>query len=595
MKALGHLNKYFWKYKGLLFLGIIFSFAGNFFGVFPAQIVRYALDLVTDTISVYFLFKRTQFQTGFYDIFASILFFYGTLIVIMALIKGVFLFLVRQTLIVMSRHIEFDLKNEIYAHYQTLPIAFFRQNKTGDLMARISEDVSKVRMYVGPSLMYGLNLISIFILVISTMYTVNAKLMWYVLLPLPILSISIYYVNSIIMVKSEKIQKGVSAISTYVQENFSGIRVIKSFVREDNSKEEFEKESENYRLLSNSLVRVDSLFTPLIGLIIGLSTIIVVYIGSNEVLSGRISIGNITEFLLYVFMLTWPVTALGWTTSQIQRAAASQKRINEFLDYQNDIQSFNNYQKEIKGEWRFENVSFHYPDSENLVLKNLNFEIQAGESIGLLGTTGSGKSTLAMLMGRFFDPTEGAIYLDGINLKDWDIDFVRDHLGYVPQEVFLFSSTIEENIKFGDLNMSDEKMIDAAKMADIHANIEEFPMKYQVKLGERGVTLSGGQKQRVSIARALAKDPSILIFDDCLSAVDTHTEHKILQNLKKAMQGKTTLLISHRVSTIKLAKEIFVLHDGEIIDKGTHRVLMNKKGKYWEMYQQQLEEEEVLN
>ncbi|MFM1912272.1 MAG: hypothetical protein RIR51_110, partial [Bacteroidota bacterium] len=560
MKALGHLNKYFWKYKGLLFLGILFSFVSNFFGVFPAQIVRYALDLVTSTISVYFLFKSTEFQIGFYEIFASILFFYGSLIVAMAFIKGIFLFLVRQTLIVMSRHIEYDLKNEIYQHYQTLPIAFFRKNKTGDLMARISEDVSKVRMYVGPSLMYGMNLISIFILVIYTMYEVNAKLMWYVLLPLPILSISIYYVNSIIMVKSEKIQKGVSAISTFVQENFSGIRVIKSFVREKNSMIEFEKESENYRILSNSLVKVDSLFTPLIGLIIGFSTIIVVYIGSNEVLAGRISIGNITEFILYVFMLTWPVTALGWTTSQIQRAAASQKRINEFLNYKNDLVSEKNYSAPILGEWKFENVSFHYPDSDTLVLKNLSFEIKAGESIGLLGTTGSGKSTLAMLMGRFFDPTEGNIYLDGINLKDWDIDFVRDHLGYVPQEVFLFSTTIMENIKFGNLEMSDENMIRASKMADIHDNIEEFPLKYQVKLGERGVTLSGGQKQRVSIARALAKEPSILILDDCLSAVDTHTEHTILQNLKQEMKGKTTLLISHRVSTIKLAKEIFVLH-----------------------------------
>ena len=592
MGALGHLNKYFWKYKWHLFLGIFFTFCSNFFGVAPAQLVRYALDLVTETIDVYFLFKGFPIQSVFYEVFASTLFYYGGLIVLMAFIKGVFLFLIRQTLIVMSRHIEYEMKNEIYAHYQTLPLSFYRKQNTGDLMARISEDVSKVRMYVGPSIMYGFNLITVFALVIYYMAQVNVTLMWYVLLPLPILSISIYYVNSIVMKKSEEIQAGLSSISTLAQEAFSGIRVLKSFVRENHSGQQFASASANYRKKSLDLVKVDSLFTPLISLLVGFSTLLVVYIGSKEVMAGEITVGNITEFIMYVFMLTWPVTALGWTSSQIQRAAASQKRINEFLQAKSELEIGKQIVKPISGNWVFKNVSFTYPGTEREILNQLSFEIESGESVALLGTTGSGKSSLAQLLARFYDPSSGDILLDGVSLKDWDIKHVRQSLAYVPQDVFLFSTTIAENISFGQDGMSNEQIMHAAKMADVNENIMEFPDQFETILGERGVTLSGGQKQRVSIARALAKNPTMLILDDCLSAVDTHTEHKILNNLKKIMVGKTSLIISHRVSSAKLAKRIMVLQDGQIVETGNHLQLMKRKGYYYELYQNQLNEED---
>ena len=593
MGALGHLNKYFWKYKWHLFLGIFFTFCSNFFGVVPAQLVRYALDLVTETIDVYFLFKGFPIQSVFYEVFASTLFYYGGLIVLMAFIKGVFLFLIRQTLIVMSRHIEYEMKNEIYAHYQTLPLSFYRKQNTGDLMARISEDVSKVRMYVGPSMMYGFNLITVFALVIYYMAQVNVTLMWYVLLPLPILSLSIYYVNSIVMKKSEEIQAGLSSISTLAQEAFSGIRVLKSFVRENHSGQQFESASANYRKKSLDLVKVDSLFTPLISLLVGFSTLLVVYIGSKEVMAGEITVGNITEFIMYVFMLTWPVTALGWTSSQIQRAAASQKRINEFLQAKSELEIGQQISKPISGNWVFKNVSFTYPGTEREILNQLSFEIESGESVALLGTTGSGKSSLAQLLARFYDPSSGDILLDGVSLKDWDIKHVRQSLAYVPQDVFLFSTTIAENISFGQDGMSNEQIMHAAKMADVYENIMEFPDQFETILGERGVTLSGGQKQRVSIARALAKNPTMLILDDCLSAVDTHTEHKILNNLKKIMVGKTSLIISHRVSSAKLAKRIMVLQDGQIVETGNHVQLMKRKGYYYELYQNQLNEEDT--
>jgi len=591
VSALSHINQYFWKYKWLLVLGILFTLFSNFFGVFPAQLVRYALDLVTETIDIYFLFKGFSLQKAFYEIFGFTLFFYGGLIILMAIMKGVFLFLVRQTLIVMSRHIEFELKNEIYTHYQTLPLSFYRQQNTGDLMARISEDVGKVRMYVGPSIMYGLNLITVFILVIYSMWQVNQKLMWYVLLPLPILSISIYYVNSVIIRKSEEIQAALSQISTFAQEAFSGIRVLKSFVREKKSLESFTEASSAYRAKSLGLVKVDSLFTPLIALLVGFSTILVVYIGSTEVIAGRMTVGNITEFIMYVFMLTWPVTALGWTSSQIQRAAASQKRINEFLEAKSELTKGLQIRQEIIGNWEFKEVSFAYPGSDRLVLEKVNLLIKAGESVALLGQTGSGKSTVALLMARFYDPSSGEILLDGISLKDWDMAWVRSFVGFVPQDVFLFSTSISENIRFGNDSLSQDAIEVAAKQADVYANIMEFPDQFETILGERGITLSGGQKQRVSIARALAKNPKMLILDDCLSAVDTHTEHTILENLKQVTLGKSSLIISHRVSSARLANRIFVLSDGAIVESGSHESLMERKTLYFELYQQQLNEE----
>ncbi|MEY2792076.1 MAG: hypothetical protein RJA76_68 [Bacteroidota bacterium] len=590
MGSLAHLNKYFWKYKWLLFLGILFTFCSNFFGVVPAQLVRYALDLVTETIGVYFLFRGFSLQTSFYEVFASTILYYGVLIICMAFIKGFFLFLVRQTIIVMSRYIEFDLKNDIYAKYQTLPLSFYRKQNTGDLMARISEDVGKVRMYVGPSIMYGMNLISVFILVIYYMYHVNQTLMWYVLIPLPFLSLSIYLVNSLIIKKSEEIQKGLSSISTFAQEAFSGIRVLKSFVRENSSIHAFDEASSNYRKKSIDLVKIDSLFTPLISLLVGFSTLLVVFVGSKEVMAGQISIGNIAEFIMYVFMLTWPVTALGWTSSQIQRAAASQTRINEFLQATSEMPIGKQVHQDIKGNWKFEKVSFIYPGTHVKVLNQIDFELKPGESMAILGSTGSGKSTLALLMGRFYDPSEGAIYLDGINLKDWDLTLVRSKLGFVPQDVFLFSTSIADNIKFGNEKLSQAEIEVAAILADVHDNIIDFPDRYDTILGERGVTLSGGQKQRVSIARALAKQPSMVILDDCLSAVDTHTEHTILTNLKKVLVNKSSLIISHRVSSAKLAQEIMVLDQGMVVERGNHKKLMAQKGHYYDLYQKQLEE-----
>jgi ATP-binding cassette subfamily B protein len=423
------------------------------------------------------------------------------------------------------------------------------------------------------------------------MWQVNQKLMWYVLMPLPILSLSIYYVNSLIIRKSEEIQAAISQISTFAQEAFSGIRVLKSFVREKKSLDSFTQASSAYRAKSLGLVKVDSLFTPLIALLVGFSTILVVYIGSKEVIAGRMTVGNITEFIMYVFMLTWPVTALGWTSSQIQRAAASQKRINEFLEAKSELTLGKQIRQEILGNWEFKEVSFAYPGSDRLVLEKVNLTIVAGESVALLGQTGSGKSTVALLMARFYDPSAGEILLDGISLRDWDMAWVRSFVGFVPQDVFLFSTSISENIRFGNDTLTQEAIEDAAKQADVYDNIMEFPDQFETILGERGITLSGGQKQRVSIARALAKNPTMLILDDCLSAVDTHTEHTILENLKRVTKGKSSLIISHRVSSARLANRIFVLADGAIVESGSHDTLMNRKALYFELYQQQLNEE----
>lgn len=593
MKALAHLNKYLVKYKWYLILGTLFTIISNLFGIIPAQLVRYALDLVKDTLDVYFLFEGSPIQSSFYGIFAFSILLYGLLILAMALLKGVFLFMVRQTLIVMSRHIEFDLKNEIYTHYQTLPLSFYRRHNTGDLMARISEDVSKVRMYVGPSIMYGINLITLFILVISYMVSVNAKLTFYVLLPLPVLSLSIYYVNNIIMKRSEALQAQLSSVSTFVQESFSGIRVVKAFVREREQLRHFINQSNDYRNKSLGLTLVDSLFYPFIVVLVGLSNILVVYIGGQEIMAGRLTPGNITEFILYVSMLTWPVMALGWTTSQTQRAAASQVRINEFLTTKTDIVSEKNTVRDIQGAIRFENVSFVYPDTGIKAIKNFNLSVKAGETVAILGTTGSGKSTIASLLTRLYDPIEGQILVDSVPLKEYNLQSLRSQTGYVPQDVFLFSDTIAQNVAFGTIGLPFSKIEQATKDADLYANIVDFPEGFDTKVGERGITLSGGQKQRLSIARAIARDPKILILDDCLSAVDTQTENTILSNLQRIMQDRTSVIISHRVSSAKLADFIVVLNDGEISEQGTHAELLERNGAYKELYDKQLQGEEV--
>lgn len=593
MKALSHLNKYLLKYKWYLIWGTVFTIVSNLFGIFPAQLVRYALDLVRETLDIYFLYDKSPLQSALYDVFAFSILLYGILILVMALLKGLFLFLVRQTLIVMSRHIEYDLKNEIYDHYQTLPLSFYRQHNTGDLMARISEDVNKVRMYVGPSIMYGLNLIVLFILVISYMVSINARLSLYVLLPLPILSVAIYIVNSIIIRRSEEIQRSLSRLSTSVQEAFSGIRVLKAFVREDNSAAKFEVESDEYRQKSLKLTMVDALFNPLVLLLVGLSNVLVVYIGGQEILAGRLTPGNITEFILYVNMLTWPVMALGWTTSQIQRAAASQQRVNEFLMIKTDLVSEKNLTRTIRGEIEFRNVRFVYPDSGIEAIKNFSMQVRSGETVAILGTTGSGKSTLANLLTRMYDTTSGDIRIDDIPIKQYNLTNLRAQMGYVPQDVFLFSESISNNVRFGKPDMSQERVEQAVRDADLYQNIVDFPESFETRIGERGITLSGGQKQRLSIARAIARDPKILILDDCLSAVDTNTENIILNNLKRIMQDRTSVIISHRVSSAKLADRIIVLDNGDIVEQGTHDELLTLNGAYRELYEKQLQTEEA--
>jgi ATP-binding cassette subfamily B protein len=593
VKALSYLNKYLLKYKWYLIWGTVFTAISNLFGIFPAQLVRYALDLVRETLDVYYLYDQSPVQTKLYDVFAFSLLLFGVMTLALALLKGFFLFLVRQTLIVMSRHIEYDLKNEIYNHYQTLPLSFYRQHSTGDLMARISEDVSKVRMYVGPSIMYGLNLIVLFTLVISYMVGINARLSLYVLLPLPILSVAIYFVNSIIIQRSEEIQRSLSRLSTFVQESFSGIRVLKAFVQESNSAAKFEIESNEYRNKSLGLTRIDSLFFPIVAILVGLSNILVVYIGGQEIMAGRLTAGNITEFILYVNMLTWPVMALGWTTSQTQRAAASQQRINEFLNIKTNIVSQKNLERPINGEILFENVRFVYPDSGIVAIKNFSMHVRAGETVAILGTTGSGKTTLANLLTRMYDASSGEIRIDNVPIQDYNLTSVREQMGYVPQDVFLFSDTISNNVRFGKPDLSQERVELAIRDADLYQNVLGFSEQFDTRVGERGVTLSGGQKQRLSIARAIVRDPKILILDDCLSAVDTNTENIILNNLRRIMENRTSVVISHRVSSAKLADHIIMLDEGEIIEQGTHEDLIARNGAYRELYEKQLQTEEV--
>ena len=492
----------------------------------------------------------------------------------------------------MSRLIEFDLKNEIFEHYQQLPLSFYRRNNTGDLMNRISEDVSRVRMYLGPSIMYGLTLITLFLMLIPVMFSISVKLTWYALLPLPVLSISIFYVNNIIEHRSELIQKSQSRLSTFVQEAFSGIRVIKSFTRENESVKNFTNESNEYKKQSLKLTRVQSLFFPLIMGLIGLSTVFTVYAGSVEVINGSLTFGNIAEFIIYVNLLTWPVTSLGWTSSLVQRAEASQRRINEFLQTQTDIVSEKELKRELQGKIEFEKVSFTYPDTGINALKNISFSINPGESLAIIGTTGSGKSTVSNLISRLYDVTNGEVRIDSIPIKHYELVNLRSQMGVVPQDVFLFSDTIFNNIAFGLKSSSEEKVIQAAKDADVYDNIMGFPNTFATRVGERGITLSGGQKQRVSIARAVAREPKILILDDALSAVDTKTENTILNSMKKIMQGRTTVIISHRVSSAKLANKIIVLNDGFMVEEGTHESLLSHDGVYKELYEKQMQVEE---
>lgn len=593
MKELRYLNKYLYKYRKLLILGLLWVIISNVFQILPAQMVRYSIDLVMDNIRIYRSFDNSLSQQNFFNVFAKGILIYALLILGMALLRGFFLYLVRQTLIVMSRHVEYDLKNEIFEHYQALPLSFYRKNNTGDLMNRISEDVNRVRMYLGPSIMYGLTLITLFLMLIPIMFSISVKLTIYALLPLPILSVSIFYVNNIIEHRSELIQKSQSRLSTFVQEAFSGIRVIKSFTRELESVENFTKESNEYKRQSLKLTKVQALFFPLIMGLIGLSTVFTVYAGSVEVINGSLTFGNIAEFIIYVNLLTWPVTSLGWTSSLVQRAEASQKRINEFLKTQTDIISEKDLKRVLVGKIEFDNVSFTYPDTGIRALKNISFSINPGESLAIIGTTGSGKSTISNLIARLYDVTEGEVRIDDIAVKQYNLTTLRSQLGIVPQDVFLFSDSIFNNIAFGLKEPNEEKVLQAAKDADVYDNIMSFPSTFATRVGERGITLSGGQKQRVSIARAIAREPKILILDDALSAVDTKTENTILNSMKKIMQGRTSIIISHRVSSAKLANKIIVLHDGKVVEEGTHEQLLTRDGVYKELYEKQMQAEVV--
>ncbi|SMO67514.1 ABC transporter ATP-binding protein [Solitalea koreensis] len=596
MKELKHLNKYFYKYRYRLVLGFIFVTISNFFGVIPAKIIRIAFNLVSENITLYKLYADFGSQKGIYSIFSKTVLIFGLTVLLMALLRGVFLFFMRQTIIVVSRLIEYDIKNDIYAHYQDLSLAFYRRNNTGDLMNRITEDVSRVRMYVGPALMYLINTIVLFLMVISTMVSINLKLTVYSLLPLPIMAVIIYYVNSIIHRKSEHIQEQLSNLSTFTQETFSGMRLLKAYGREEQIQRDFEVQSEEYKRRSMNLARVQAFFYPTVLLLVGISVILTVYIGGVEVKSGNITPGNIAEFIVYINQLTFPMMSLGWVTSLIQRASASQKRINDFMHTRPEIVSTENLKIKIQGRIEFRNVNFTYPDTGIQALKNISFTAEQGEFVAIIGRTGSGKSTIANLIARMYDATAGELLIDNRNIRNYTTESLRSAMGFVPQEVFLFSDKISNNIAFGVDRFEKEEVYEAARNAVVYDNIMAFPKGFETTIGERGITLSGGQKQRVSIARAIIKKPQIIIFDDCLSAVDTKTEEEILSNLGKVMIGKTSIIISHRVSTIKNATKILVLDKGEIIETGTHEQLIEKKGTYFDLYEKQLlEEEQLLN
>jgi ATP-binding cassette subfamily B protein len=585
VRDLKSINKYFIKYKWRFFMGVVFVSVSNLFGILPAQITRNALDVVVGNIDAVKLFEKTGLRAELLHNLSFSIFLFGCLLILMAILKGVFMFLMLQTIIVMSRLVEYDQKNEIYNQYQLLGFDFYSQENTGDLMNRISEDVGRVRMYVGPAVMYTINLIVMFTLIIWSMYNVNARLATYVLLPIPIISFLVYKVQDHISKRSELVQEKLSEISVFIQELFSGIRVAKAFARESHFIADYDKRSEEYKEVSMQLVKVNAMFMPSMLLLVGLSTIITVYFGSIEVLNERLTIGNIAEFVIYVNMLTWPVASMGWVVSIVQRASASQRRIDEFLNKTPNVISGNIPVNEGGFAIEFKNVTVKYPNSNVSALDNISFDVVAGHSIGIIGKTGSGKSTIVQLLLRFFDPGTGSISVNGSMLRDIDLENYRAQIGCVPQEVFLFSDSIANNISFGIKSHVDKNDIEwAAKQAVIYDNIMQFQEGFETVVGERGITLSGGQKQRVSIARAIIKRPSMLIFDDCLSAVDTITEERILNNLNEVMRGKTTFLVSHRISTVKNADQIIVLEKGQIVERGNHELLIKNKGIYYEMY-----------
>ncbi|MCX6187602.1 MAG: ABC transporter ATP-binding protein [Bacteroidetes bacterium] len=598
MRALTHLNKYFYKYRYRLFLGMLWVTLSNLFAIFPAQSVRIVIDLIKENIATYKLFDGSKLNSALYHFLGITILYFSVIIIGLALLRGFFMYMMRQSLIVMSRLVEYDLKNEIFNHYQTLGMNFFRQINTGDLMARISEDVGRVRMYIGPAVMYSVNLAVTFIIVLWAMFSVSAKLSFWVLIPLPFLSYSIFYVNTIINKRSDVIQSKLSDLTTFVQEAFSGIRVLKAFAREKASQKDFYTETEEYKKKQLHLAKVEALFFPLMFFLTGFSSIITILVGGLMVINGEITIGNIAEFIIYINMLTWPVASLGWVSSLIQRADASQKRINEFLFTKPEIISTSIETFNFNHKIEFRNVSYTYPEKILASIKNISFTINKGTHFGILGSTGSGKTTLLNLILRLIDATEGEILIDDNNLKNINLKAYKKQIGYVPQDVFLFSDTISNNIILGveSLPLNAKTIVEqAAQNASLSENIESFANKYETVLGERGVTLSGGQKQRVAIARAFVKNPDILIFDDCLSALDTKTEATILNNIKSIGANKTVITVSHRASSLKNCDYIIVLNEGAVIEEGTPETLLLKKGVYFDVIEKQISSEITIS
>ena len=594
MKELYYLNKFFLRYRWRFLLGILFVMISNYFRVLQPQMIREALDLVVENIGLFGLFQGFSMQPELFKVLGRSLLYFGLLVILLALFMGIFMYLMRQTIIVMSRLIEYDMRKEIFAHYERLNFAFYKRNNTGDLMSRITEDVSKVRMYLGPAVLYGINLISLFVLVIYSMVKVNLELTLYSLAPLPLLSVSIYYVSNLINKKSEVIQRQLATLNSNAQEVYSGIRVVKSYVQESAMVGFFAEQSDDYKAKSLNLARVDAFFYPLMILLIGASTVITVYVGGLQVVQGAITPGNIAEFVIYVNMLTWPVTAIGWIASIVQQAAASQKRINEFLNTQPEINNVQEAIKPIQGLIEFDEVDFTYPDTGIQALKKVSFRLEPGQKMAIIGRTGSGKTTIADLLTRMYDVTEGAIRIDNQNIRERNLDHLRQRIGYVPQDVFLFSDSIANNIAFGKRDASREQIEEHARHAAVYDDIIELSDGFDTAVGERGVTLSGGQKQRVSIARAFVKQPDIVLLDDCLSAVDTKTEKQILGYLSGALSNKTAIIITHRIYALLQFDQIIVLEDGAIVEAGTHEDLLQQRGYYYDLFERQsLEEAEA--